>query len=853
MAANRPNPVPEHPPEFPQLCRFLAERSPQPMVAVEGVTHIVRYANPAFHKLLGKEDQHLLGRPFCEAVPEGMANGCVPLLDRVLATGTPEMLAEQEHGLHTVKSESEERARGELPSHWSYLVWAIVGPVEVGARADPKPVGVMIQVTDATETAAFRKGAAAINEALLLSGVRQHELMDEAEKHTAELRASAERFRFLAESMPQKIFTATPSGEIDYFNRQWIEFTGLTFEQIRDWGWTQFIHPDDLAENVRIWKHSLDTGQPFQFEHRFRRHDGVYRWHLSRAHCMLDTDGNSAMWIGSNTEIDDMKRTEEALRASEEQNRKLFQSVPAAVFSCDKDGVVQDYNRRAEEYWGRAPVRGDPAERYCGSFKLYLPNGTPLPHENSPMVEVLRDGIPRENVEVIIERPDRSRLPVLINFFPLTNPDGEITGAITCFSDITQLKRWEREREALLANEQASRMEAETANRSKDLFLATLSHEMRTPLNAIVGWMSILRADGCDEADLHEGLEVIDRNTRVQVQLIEDVLDVSRIVSGKLRLETKPCQLTEVVKAGLDVVRAAAEARDITLKAELDPAANGAVCDPMRIQQVVWNLLANAVKFTPRGGTVTIALSRERSEVKIRVTDTGQGMSAELLPFIFDRFRQADGSTRRKFGGLGLGLSIVRHLVELHGGTVEAHSPGEGRGSTFTVILPVRALHPAGHDGDEPTAGGAEDQSELIVPSGLPMVRLDGLRLLIVEDEADARRLLSKVLEQAGATVTAAGSAAEAMAALKKNGAKAPPHVLVSDIGMPEEDGLDLIRQVRKAGHTVRDLPAVALTAFVHKEDQRQALLAGFQVHVPKPVDPHDLTVVIASLAGRTG
>ncbi len=591
MAVKQPDPVSEHPPEFPQLCRFLAERSPQPMVAVQGVTHIVRYANPAFHQLLGTEDQHLIGRPFAEAVPEGMANGCAPLLDRVFATGKPEMLAEQEHGLHTVKSESEERARGELPSHWSYRVWAILGPVEVGARADPTPVGVMIQVTDATETASFRKSAAAINEALLMSGVRQHELVDKAEKLAAELRRSE-------------------------------------------------------------------------------------------------------------------------------------------------------------------------------------------------------------------------------------------------------------------ADERAAKQEAETANRSKDMFLATLSHEMRTPLNAIVGWLRILRQDGCNQEDMREGLEVIDRNTQAQVQLIDDVLDVSRIVSGKLRLEIKPCDMAEVLNAGIDVVRPAALARGITLDVQMDPAARRASCDPARIQQVIWNLVSNALKFTPKGGRVGITLSREHSGLTMCVRDNGQGINPQLLPYVFDRFRQADSSTRRKFGGLGLGLSIVKQLVEMHGGTVDVDSAGEGRGAIFTVRLPIRAVH-INESAEEPDAEAAASESEQAPP--LPVVRLDGLRLLVVDDEADARRLLVKVLEQAGATVTAAGSAAQAMAALKPGGQNANPHVLVSDIGMPDEDGFDLIRQVRKAGHTARDLPAVALTAFVHKEDTRQALLAGFQVHVPKPVDPHDLTVTIASLAGRTG
>ncbi|HEX4055041.1 MAG TPA: ATP-binding protein [Tepidisphaeraceae bacterium] len=404
-----------------------------------------------------------------------------------------------------------------------------------------------------------------------------------------------------------------------------------------------------------------------------------------------------------------------------------------------------------------------------------------------------------------------------------------------------------RDREALLANEQASRVEADTANRAKDMFLANLSHEMRTPLNAIVGWITILRAKDYKKEDLEEGLAVIERNTKAQVQLIEDVLDVSRIVSGKLRLDMRPCELLEIINAGIDVMRPAADARDIALDVQLDPSASRATCDATRIQQVVWNLVSNAIKFTPKGGKVRVTLTREKSSLQIQVTDNGQGITPNLLPHVFDRFRQADSSTRRKFGGLGLGLSIVKHLVEMHGGTVEAQSQGEGRGSTFTVRLPILAVRMS------PALDEPAEEDVAKTAHSLPLVRLDGLRVLVVDDDPDARRLLVKVLERAGAVVTAAGSAAEALEALAKERATERTDVLVSDLGMPDRDGYDLIREVRRRGYHAKDLPAVALTAFVHKDDAREALLAGFQVHLSKPVDPPDLTAVIASLAGRTG
>ena len=425
--------------------------------------------------------------------------------------------------------------------------------------------------------------------------------------------------------------------------------------------------------------------------------------------------------------------------------------------------------------------------------------------------------------------------------------DQSLTHAIRGYAE-----RVERERTALIANEQASRREAEAANRAKDVFLATLSHEMRTPLNAIVGWLSILRHESAETRHFQEGLKVIERNTMAQVQLIDDVLDVSRIISGKLRVDIRPCVLADVINGGVNVMRTAADARGITLDVRLDPSASGAWCDSARIQQVVWNLVSNAVKFTPKGGRVDVTLDREKSSFQIQVSDTGQGISPELLPHVFDRFRQGDSSTRRKFAGLGLGLSIVKYIVEAHGGAVDVNSPGEGKGSTFTVRLPIRAVRIGEEDEEgENAIHRAEDEPADSVPivDRRPPVRLDGVHVLVVDDEADARRILALVLERAGAVVVTAGTVPAAIEAL----AKARPDVLVSDLGMPDQDGFDLIRHLRQDGHDARDLPAVALTAFVQKDDAHLALLAGFQVHLPKPVDPYDLTSVIARLAGRPG
>ena len=441
--------------------------------------------------------------------------------------------------------------------------------------------------------------------------------------------------------------------------------------------------------------------------------------------------------------------------------------------------------------------------------------------------------------------PDRRDLEDVTRFNE--SIDQSLTHAVRSYAEEV-----ERNRDALMAAEQAARKDAEAANRAKDLFLATLSHEMRTPLNAIVGWLNILRHEDAATKHFAEGLKVIERNTIAQAQLIDDLLDVSRIVSGKLRIEIQPCELADVVNAGLNATRTAADARGITLDARLDPAASAASCDRVRIQQVVWNLVSNAIKFTPQGGQVQVTLSREASSFQIQVTDTGQGISPDLLPHVFDRFRQADSSMRRRFAGLGLGLSIVKYIVEAHGGTVEATSPGEGKGSTFTVRLPVRAVRvqeeseevesEGRHEEDQPA-----DSAYIAVPR--PPVRLDGVHVLVVDDDADAREVLMMLLERVGAVVVTADSAPAAVAAV----AKERPDVLISDLGMPDQDGFDLVRQLRNDGQDAKTLPAVALTAFVQKDDAHLALSAGFQIHLPKPVDPHDLTAAIAKLADRSG
>jgi len=404
-----------------------------------------------------------------------------------------------------------------------------------------------------------------------------------------------------------------------------------------------------------------------------------------------------------------------------------------------------------------------------------------------------------------------------------------------------RVREWtEQERARLLVLEQDARRQAEEANRIKDEFLATLSHELRTPLNAILGWAQVMRTGKLDESTSTRALETIERNARAQAQLISDLLDVSRIITGKLRLELHPVELPRIIEAALDSARPAADAKQIQLAVTISLLASPVMGDSDRLQQVVWNLLSNAIKFTPRGGRVQVRVEEVAANLVLRVIDSGSGIRPDFLPYVFDRFRQAESALTRSHGGLGLGLSIVRHLVELHGGTVAVESEGEGEGATFIVRLPVRT--------EAASTSEAQRSSAEQTPAWCHSHVLDGVRVLVVEDETDTRELLAVALQQCGAQVVAFGTVAEALLELDRS----LPDVLLSDIGVPGEDGYSFLRKVRARGaEKGGDLPAAALTAYARVEDRRRALEAGFQTHLAKPIDPSELVAAVAALAGR--
>ncbi|MCG3117393.1 MAG: ATP-binding protein [Candidatus Manganitrophus sp. SA1] len=528
--------------------------------------------------------------------------------------------------------------------------------------------------------------------------------------------------------------------------------------------------------------------------------------------------------------MEEARHNEEIRRQSEERFRLLVDGArDYAIFMLDAAGRVINWNEGAEriQVYQAEEILGKPISH------IYLPEQVQQGRPDKALRIAATEG--RFEEEDWRMRKDGSIFWAIMVVTALRDASGGLSGYSVVMRDITERKRAEEERNDLLIREQKARLEAEEANRSKDEFLAMISHEIRTPLNAILGYSQLLGSGMFNEEQAARAIESIERNAKAQAQLVEDLLDVSRIITGKLRLHPRPIDLIEVIEAAVDTVRPAADAKGIRLESDLDRSAAPFVGDPDRLQQVTWNLVLNAVKFTPEGGEVRVGLKRIPPYVALTVSDTGIGIPPDFLPFVFERFRQGEASPNRSHTGLGLGLSIVRHLAELHGGSVQATSEGEGRGATFTVRLPVRAIR---------TGGSSPVRSEEEFPT-----MLEGIKVLVVDDEADARDLVTLVLKQRKAEVTAVGSAEEARRALDS----LKPDVLVSDIAMPEVDGYALIGRLRQEeSEGRRHIPAVALSAYGGFEDRQQALMAGFDTYLVKPVDPERLAKALSALTRST-
>ena len=679
---------------------------------------------------------------------------------------------------------------------------------------------------------------------LALALPSRSQLETEVAKQTQELRRSnqalregEERFRLVANSIPQLAWMAKADGRLFWYNQRWLDYTGGTSEEMDGWGWQKVHDPNELPRIVERWKRALDSGEAWEDTFPLRRHDGEMRRHLSRALPLKNDEGQVLLWFGTNTDIEDELRNVQALAQVRERLALSVEAAEIGTFYCPVPLGRIEWNDKCKEHFWLPPE----AEV---NFELFYS----ILHPDD-----------RHPTRMAVEKAVFERQPYDVEYRTVALDGGmhwirakgrayyDSQGSPTHFEgitiDVSHQHLVADEREQLLVSERNARAQAENASRLKDEFLATLSHELRTPLNAILGWANLLRRQNSD-GELGEGLAVIERNSRVQAQLIEDLLDMSRIISGKLRIDVQRVDVAEVIRASVESIRPAFEAKEIRLQMVLDTQIGAVRGDPARLQQVFWNLLSNAVKFTPKGGKIQVALERVNSHIEITVTDTGVGISPEFLPHLFEKFRQADGTTTRRHGGLGLGLAIVKNIVELHGGVVRAKSPGVDQGATFSVELPLVIVHedPAGMPRSHPRA--LSSGSDQICEKRM----LQGVSVLVVDDEADARELVRRVLEECHAKVISASSGSEALKLL----ARERPDVILSDIGMPGMDGYELMRRIREfASLDGGETPAAALTAFARSDDRRRALVAGYQSHVSKPVEPEELVTVVASLAGK--
>jgi PAS domain S-box-containing protein len=557
----------------------------------------------------------------------------------------------------------------------------------------------------------------------------------------------------------------------------------------------------------------------------------------------LDLRGEHC-WLTIGHDITERKQAEEALRNSEEEARRqlayveaIYATAPVGLCFVDTALRFHSINERL------AQLDGKPVKEHLGrTLREAIPE---IANVVEPFYRrVIDTGKPILDVEVSVPTRAGVMLPYLVSYYPVKDCEERVLGVNVVVVEITERKRIEEELERLLNQEKAAREGAEAANRMKDEFLATVSHELRTPLTSIMGWASMLLGGSFPEPQARHALEVIARSAKSQSELIADILDMSRIVTGRLKLDARPVEIESVFQAAIDVVRPSAQAKRIALKVLLDGQRRMVFGDASRLQQAIWNLLSNAVKFTNEGGHIEAQLTLASDQVEISITDNGIGIEPQFLPYLFERFRQADSSSTRRYGGLGLGLAVVRHVVEMHGGRVSASSSGRGHGSKFKITLPLMPIAPL----PEFSSFEPKPDTRAVAPFQAKFHALDHVRVLVVEDDQDTLDLLKAVLDDSGADVVTAASVREALDTFEQW----RPDVLVSDLAMPEQDGYQLIGQVRSRGSDRGgDTPAVALTAYARVEDQRRALAAGFQMHIAKPVAPQELITALASLSGR--
>ncbi len=741
------------------------------------------------------------------------------------------------------------------------------------------------------ENSLLRSSALQNAQAIQASRLRAEEELVRTKEALGESEA---RLRAIFSNAGVGIALASIDGRFVDVNHKFSEILNYSCADLLTKSFAEITHPDDLPATLTGVQELLDgTRQEFATEKRYLRQGAPPVWSFTTVSLVRDASGQPVYFVGAIDDISSRKRTEAKLLEETRMLELLNETGRALAAELDLQAVIQAVTDAGTALTGAQfgaffynttdaagdalmlfTLSGAPREAFEGFGN---PRATALfgpTFRGEPPIrcdDVLRD--PRYGTMGPHQGMPPGHLPVRSYLaVPVRSRSGEVVGGLffghaECgmFSErserlivgvaaqagvaIDNARMYDRslraaaEREALLESERAARTAAERLSALKDEFLATLSHELRTPLNAILGWARVLRTQQGDPANAARGLEAIERNARLQAQLVEDLLDMSRVVSGQLRLDVQPVQPAAFIQAAIETVAPSATAKDITLETQLDPAAGPVSGDPGRLQQVIWNLLSNAIKFTPNHGTVQVVLTRHNGHVEITVSDSGAGIKPDFLPHLFERFRQADASTTRRHAGLGLGLSIVKSLVELHGGQVSIRSDGEGQGTTVTVQLPRLTGRRTPPSGARPPARGLGP-----LPSAPIAEDLSGLTVLVVDDQADARALVAHVLEGCGAVVLPAGSAEEALQLVTRE----RPDVLISDIGMPDVDGFELLRRLRALGaDRGGGVPAIALTAFARSEDGARVLEAGFARHVAKPFEPAALVRIVSGLTGR--
>ncbi|HSC24196.1 MAG TPA: PAS domain S-box protein [Casimicrobiaceae bacterium] len=656
-----------------------------------------------------------------------------------------------------------------------------------------------------------------------------------------------DRFRLLVESVSDyAIFMLDPEGRVATWNAGAQRIKGYQADEIVGQHFSKF-YPREAVDRQHPQYELRVAAREGRFEEegwRVRK-DGSLFWASVVITALRDKSGELVGFGKVTRDLTNRREHEESLRQSEERFRLLVEGVlEYAIFMLDANGRVVTWNAGAER------INGYKAEEIIGRhFSTFYPK------------DAIESGWPEHELQVAITegkyqeegwrlRKDGTRFWAHVTITALRDDSGHLRGFAKLTRDLSERKRAEglaeygALRDEMLEAERAARIEAQRVARMKDEFLATLSHELRTPLNAILGWTQILRMPQRtpQSEEVQRALTIIERNAKAQVQLIDDLLDLSRILAGQLRLDVQRVALADVIRAAIESAQPAADAKGVRLETILDARRGIVSGDAGRLQQIIWNLLSNAIKFTPKGGRVQVLLERVNSHIEVTVSDTGIGIPADFLPHIFGRFTQRDSTPGRSHGGLGLGLAISKQLVELHGGSISAKSPGEGKGATFIVRLPLALVESDrdSHLHDETHFEGAGEQ-----PPAMP--ELEAARILVVDDEADARELVRAVLENQGAKVTTATSAEEALTLLRTT----TPDLLISDIGMPGTDGHHLIRAIRGKEPRGQRLPALALTAFARPDDRKRAMLAGYQAHLAKPFDVGEFVLVVAGLLDR--